>query len=121
MQRQESESEEQWNLSQIRPRPSRLNAKPIGSVVRRLMAQSGYGQTQANEQLASHWKHAVGETLASLTRPGKISRGILLVHAADSATMQELVFQKRQIVSALQRAMPESKLTDIRARIGPIA
>jgi len=116
----EQAKEEAWNLAQIKQRRSRLNAKPIGSVVRRLMAQSGYGQTQGFSQLAENWSNAVGPTLSKVTRPGVVSRGILNVHVANSAAMQELYFQKRKIVAVLAKKMPEAGVTDIKARVGPI-
>ncbi len=112
-----SEQEEHWHLSQIRQRPSRLSAKPIGSVVRRLMAQSGYGQTQVSQQLAELWQSAAGDALAGLTRPGKLSRGVLLVLVSDSATLQELTFQKRKILSKLQQAAPQFNIRDLKPRV----
>lgn len=109
--------EEQWELSQIRQFKSRLNAKPIGSVMRKLMTQRGYGQTQAAEQLAEYWPLAAGEVLAVQTRPGNVSRGILTVHVTDSVAMQELNFVKKQIIARLQKELPEMKISGIRGRI----
>ncbi len=115
------EEQEQWNLAQIRQRRSRLTAKPIGSVVRRLMTQSGYGQTQAVQVLREKWAEAVGPTLAPRSSPGNLTRGVLQVHVADSATMQELSFCKRQIIQSLRSALPDSNITDIRPRVGTIS
>lgn len=113
-----SKEEEEWNLAQIKQRKSRLHAKKIGSVVRRLMSQSGYGQVQANEQLLNAWSDAVGSTLSPLTRPGKISRGVLSVLVANSATAQELAFQKRQVISRLAKTLPSAQIRDIKPRVG---
>lgn len=115
-----TEEQERAMLSNIRTRPSRLNAKPIGSVMRRLMSQRGYGQTAAVEALHQHWQQAVGETLGGLTRPGNISRGVLQVFAANSTAIQELAFVKRQVLRALNQQAPQLKIRDIKARIGPV-
>ncbi|MCA9133767.1 MAG: DUF721 domain-containing protein, partial [Planctomycetales bacterium] len=89
-----AEQREAWDLAQIRQRRSHLHAKPIGSVVRRLMASTGYGETQAVEQLRQQWNAAVGEQLAGMTRPGNVARGVLYVYVSNSAVMQELHFRR---------------------------
>ena len=113
-----SDDEEAWNLSQIRQRRSRLNARPIGSMIRTLMARSGYGQTQAVEELAEQWCAAAGPTLAATTRPGNISRGVLQVWVADSSSLQELHMCKKQVLAALKSSLPQAGIVDIRARVG---
>jgi len=112
-----SKEEEAWNLGQIRQYGSRLNAKPIGSVIRQLMARSGYGQTQAAEALLESWRQAAGPALAKSTRPGNISRGVLQIFVADSSSLQELHLCKKQLVAAMNSAMPQAGITDIRARV----
>ncbi len=114
------EQQEAWDLSQIKQRHSRLNAKPIGSVIRNLMARRGYGQTQAIDELLHHWRQAVGPTLANSTRPGNVSRGVLQVWVADSPSLQELSMCKRQVLQALQTAMPQAGFVDLRPKIGAI-
>ncbi len=109
--------EDEWHLASIQQRASRLNAKPIGSVVKNLMRRRGYGQTQASDRLASAWATAVGEELASVSRPGNISKGNLIVFVANSACLQELHLRKRQVMRSLQAQLPEMGLKDIRPRI----
>ncbi len=111
------EEQEAWELAQIRQRPSRVTPKPIGNVVRRLMTRSGYGQTQAAQQLQDNWAAAVGPELAQRSRAGSISRGILTIHVSDSPTMQEIYFLKRKLIAKLQAEMPSAKIKNIRTRI----
>lgn len=111
------EEVEKWNLSQIRQQRSRLRAKPISSVMRTLMARSGYGQTKSNERLAESFRIAAGEPLASYARPGNINRGVLQVHVANSTVLQEFHFSKRQILKKLQAEIPEANIKDLRAKI----
>ncbi len=112
------EDEEAWNLSQIRQQRSRLHAKPIGSMIRSLMARRGYGQTQAVDELQSRWREAAGEVLGSCSRAGNVSRGVLQVFVADSSALQELHLCKKQILAALQSSLPQANIRDFRARVG---
>ncbi|MFN3190943.1 MAG: DUF721 domain-containing protein [Aureliella sp.] len=112
------QTDEEWDLASIRQRPSRLTPKPIGSVVKRLLAQRGYGETQSNQRLADEWARAAGSNLAQLTRPANIVRGNLVVYAQNSAAMQELAFSQQQILKALQQSLPEMNIKGIRPRIG---
>ncbi len=109
---------EAWELATIRQRRSRLVAKPIGSVVRRLMESSSYGETQAAAHLQAAWEKAVGPVLAKLSRPGNITRGALQIHVANSAAMQEIHFCRKQILSSLQASPVAEKITDLKIRIG---
>lgn len=111
------EQEEAWNLSQIRQQRSRLNAKPIGSMIRTLMARNGYGQTQAAEALEEQWRVAAGPTLAGASRPGTISRGVLQVLVSNSSALQELHMCKKQILQSLTAAMPQAGIRDLRGRV----
>ena len=119
---QELSEEEQWDLEMVRRRQrgTRLNPVPIRSVMQKLVAQRGYGQTEVANQLGDAWAKAAGEALAPLTRPGKVSRGVLLVIAENSAAMQELAFQKRRVLESLNASLSEMKITDIRTRVGRI-
>lgn len=111
---------EAWNLAQIQQRGSNLHAKPIASVMRKLMSQRGYAAIQATNDLSTRWKEIVGEVLAELTCPGNISRGTLLVMVNDSGAMQELSFRKKQILAALKVKLPEAKIEDLRFRVGKV-
>jgi len=111
------EQQEQWELQQIKQGNSRLFARPIGSVMRKLLAEKGYAAVQASQELADAWPQAAGESLARFTRPGKLSRGVLLVEVANSLVLQEIHFEKSRILKALQTALPAHKFNDLRFRV----
>lgn len=113
-----AEQQEAWNLAQIHQRRSRLVAKPIGGVIRRLLSSSGYAESQSAAQLQAQWEQAVGPQLAKLSRPGNVSRGVLLVEVANSALMQEIHFRKKQILTAFHGQAATQKITGLRIRIG---
>ncbi len=111
---------EAWNLAQIHQRRSNLHAKPIGSVIRKLMSQRGYAAIQATSELHEKWGEIVGEVLAQRTCPGNVSRGTLLVIVNDSGSMQELSFRKKQILAELKAKLPEAKVEELRFRVGKV-
>jgi predicted nucleic acid-binding Zn ribbon protein len=94
--------------------------KSIGNVIAQLITARGYGRIQADENFGDAWKAAAGELLAKFTTPGKLRRGVLEVTVANSMTVQELTFQKQQILKQLQTNLPDAKIRDLRFRIGSI-
>ena len=111
------EEVERWELAQIKQGHSRLFARPIGSVMRKLLAEKDYGAAQSAQDLADVWTRIAGPTLAPVTRPGKVSKGVLLVEVANSLALQEIHFQKTKLLKALQTELPAHKVTDLRFRI----
>lgn len=112
------EQQEQFELQQIKQRPSPYYAKPIGRAIKQVMVRSGLGQTQAAEQLLTAWAAAAGPTLSSMTRPGNVSRGVLQVFVRDSSALQELHLCRKQILAALTQSMPQLNIKDIKGRVG---
>jgi len=86
--------------------------------VRRLLARKGFAQIGQRQELEAAWKRIIPEEFQERTRCGRLLRGVLEVTVADSLTLSELTFQKRQLL----RSLAESKLTttikDLRFRIG---
>jgi hypothetical protein len=99
------------------PRHSDPGPLAIGSVVSRLMARAGYDREQGSAALASAWAEAAPEPLRGSSRPGRVRRGVLEVFVSHSAHVQELGFQKRDVVARLQTLVPDAGITDIRCRL----
>jgi predicted nucleic acid-binding Zn ribbon protein len=94
--------------------------KKIGDVLAQLITLRGYGRFQANAELAAAWEAAAGESLARCSRAGLVRRGRLEVIVSNSTTMQELSFQKQQILAELIRHLPDARIRDLRFRVGTI-
>ena len=105
-----------WLTSQVRP-AARSAPKPISEVLSRLMTRRGYANVQTNFEWGEAWKKAAG-SLAGRTRPGRLKNGVLEIVVQDSATLQELTFQKRQLLAALSQLVPQHKVKDLRLKIG---
>lgn len=93
-------------------------AKPIGEVLSRLMSRRGYAQVQQTSDLQAAVGRAVGRSLEKDCRPGKLSRGVLEIYVRNSTVLQELTFQKKQVLGKL--AQTEEKIRDLRFRVGQI-
>ena len=89
----------------------------IGRLVSRLMARTGYDREQGTAALAAAWEAAAPAALKGVSRPGLVRRGVLEVFVRHSAHVQELGFQKRDVVSRLQTLAPDAGITDIRCRL----
>ncbi len=89
----------------------------IGTIVSQLMSRRGYASVATENALTDSIAKSVGPVMAASITVGKLSRGVLQVYAVDSVVMQELTFQKQQILKALSKDHPQAKITDIRFRL----
>ncbi|QDT01638.1 hypothetical protein K227x_00050 [Rubripirellula lacrimiformis] len=81
------------------------------------MSRRGYARTGVNEHLMESIRAAVGEALAESCQVGNLRAGVLQVFVSDSVTLQEMNFQKRQILRRFEKDLSGNKVTDIRFRI----
>jgi predicted nucleic acid-binding Zn ribbon protein len=92
----------------------------IGNVLSELMARRGYGRIQSAAASDAAWREAAGPLAAKYTRPGQIRRGTLEVVVANSTLMQELGFQKSELLKKLAESLPDEGIKNIRFRVGNI-
>jgi predicted nucleic acid-binding Zn ribbon protein len=95
--------------------------QPIGRIVSRLLARTGYDREQASDMLAAAWRAAVPAELAAHARPGLVRRGVLEVFVTHSAIVQEFSFHKQALLAALRVSLPAAGITDIRCRLSEAA
>jgi len=103
----------QRTLYGVRPKKAR-------SLVNQLLTRRGIAQQQHNQQLRSNWDAAVGPKWNQLSLAGNISRGVLEVTVANSMVNQQLTFEKKKLLTTMQKLMPEAKLKDLRFRVGNV-
>lgn len=94
------------------------HARKIGSIINQLMSRRGYAQVQTSNEMERVFRKVVGAQLANTCRPGNVRNGSLEVTVSDSVSIQELSFQKRALIKALQKEFPQSGIKDIRYRVG---
>src|SRR5271166_5705245 len=103
----------------IRRDPQTRGPEGIGDILGRLFIARGWGRRQGRLQLERAWAEAVGPLHAAHTRPGGIRRGVLEVVVDNAVLLQELAhFEKRRLLEALRRRLPNTPLSDLRFRAG---
>ena len=95
--------------------------KAIGKILAQLIPARGYGRIKATANFAEAWQTAVGPALAKFTLPGQVRRGILEITVANSMMIQELTFQKQQLLTKLKTQLPDAKINDLKFRVGKIS
>jgi hypothetical protein len=91
--------------------------RPIGSVMSRLLARTGYDRQQGAEGLAAAWQEAAPASLRGCSQAGLVRRGVLEVFVSHSALVQEMGFHKREVLERLGRLAPDEGIVDIRCRV----
>ena len=81
------------------------------------MSRRGYAQVAANEQLFQLIATVLDESLHASIQVGNLRGGVLHIFAADSVTLQELNFQKRQILKRIQQEKSFQNIAELRFRI----
>jgi predicted nucleic acid-binding Zn ribbon protein len=92
----------------------------IGNVLSELMSRRGYARIQGAATYEAAWSEAAGPLTAKYTRPGQLRCGTLDVVVANSTLMQELGFQKQDLLNALARLLPGGGVKNLRFRVGNI-
>ena len=92
----------------------------IGNVLSELMARRGYGRIQSAAAYEAAWRAAAGPLAAKYTRPSQVRRGTLEIVVANSTLVQELGFQKQELLEALVKALPDEGIQNLRFRVGNI-
>ena len=93
------------------------SATPIGSIMSKLLARTGYAREQSSSQLEGIWEQVVPETLREKSRATTIKRGLLEVLVTHSALVQEMSFHKRKVIEQLTQLIPQAAISDIRCRV----
>ena len=92
----------------------------IGNILSELMARRGFARIQSTEALETAWRQAAGPLAAQYTRVGNMRRGTLEIVVANSTLVQELGYQKHDILASLQQLLPDEGIKCLRFRAGNI-
>ena len=94
--------------------------RKIAEVLTDLFAQRGYAQIKAVDDCQEAWAHIVGD-LKSFSHAGEVKQGVLQVIVSNSVIMQELTFRRQELVTELQRMLPQHRITSLCFRVGSVA
>ena len=94
--------------------------RAIGDVLTEVMARRGYARVQCAAAYDEAWREAAGPLAAKYSRPGSLRRGTLEVIVANSTLVQELGFQKHDLLKSLAGLLPDEGIENIRFRVGSV-
>ena len=99
-----------------------------GAAMRLPGALAGDLATAAPERLgpvrriAAVWDDAVGEQLARVAQPARLTRdGTLVVHAADASWVHAITLEQRTIMRRLATVLGDAAPSALRVEVGPIS
>jgi predicted nucleic acid-binding Zn ribbon protein len=95
--------------------------QPIGDILSEIVARRGCACVQSVEALEAAWSEAAGALAAGYTQVGSLRRGTLEVTVAHSTLMQELRFQKQEILEKLIKRLPGGQIKDLRFHTGNVS
>ncbi len=99
-----------------------LSRKPrkVGNVLAQLVRLRGYAQIRKSDEQEKVWRAVVGPDLSRVTQFLKLSRGTFHVLLANSLLMQEFTFRKEELLEAVQSALPNAGVKQLRFKVGKI-
>lgn len=100
---------------------ARGRPRAIRETLSTLLARRGCADVAGAAEREQAWGQVVGPALAACTRVGMVRRGVLEIVVSNSAALQELTLQKRQLLQGMAAALPDQPLRDLRFRVGTTA
>lgn len=90
----------------------------LSDILSGLVSQFGIGRKREDE-LEEFWEEIAGET-APYSTVGGVRRGVLEILVSDAIFMQELLFQKEELLQRFRERFPEDRFEDLRFRVGAV-
>ena len=92
----------------------------IGNVIRDMLKNHRLETDTSLIRVWDVWEEAVGEVIATNTRPAAFKGDLLIVNATSSSWLQQLRFLKPEIIQKINHALGEVPVKDIKFKIGPV-
>lgn len=108
------------NKELLRRQVNYRGPRRMSDAVNDLLARRGYARMQDATDQQKAWCEAVGKQLAADSRVGPLRGGVFEVTVRNSAVLQELTFQKRQIIRKLAGLVQGITIQDLKFRVGVI-
>lgn len=93
---------------------SRARPERLGDLLRGYLSESGLEERLAEAEAVPDWESRVGEAIAAVTTPLRVSRGTLVVAVRSSVWLMELQMMERQIRTALNEGRQRGRILKIR-------
>ncbi len=86
----------------------------LGKSIKDLLNQTGLDKGIAQQNAIEIWPEIVGSKISKKTEPTEIEHGIMVVKTETPAWRQELQFQKKEIINAINKKLTKKIIKDIR-------
>lgn len=90
----------------------------IAQLIDNWFESKNYTQRRRNFDVFHNWNDIVGNDIGRNTEPVKFYNDVLVIKVKNSVWTQELQYLKPQLLEKIRRSFPETKITDLRFRIG---
>ncbi len=100
----------------------RFERKPKSSaeLLSKLISRRGFTQELFQDELQAAWQKVTGARYAGKTQATLIRRGILEIIVDSSPALQQLGFEKAQLLQQIREALPNAGIRALRFRVGTI-
>ena len=92
----------------------RQGPTPVGSALGEFLERAGLAERIEEARVVPEWEERVGEAIAAVTRPDRVSRGTRFVAVRSSAWLMELKLMEAEIVRRLNAGRDRGKISRIR-------
>jgi predicted nucleic acid-binding Zn ribbon protein len=96
----------------------RKGPTPLGEALGKFLEESGLVERIEEASIVPEWEERVGEAIARVTRPARVSHGTLFVAVRSSAWMMELNMMRGEILRRLNAGRQRGKIQQIRFFMG---
>jgi hypothetical protein len=86
----------------------------VADILPGLVQQNGWEMQLDLHSIFDTWEKVVDSEAANHCRPLKITRGTLWLEADNSAWLQQLRYQKNQLLDAINNSLKKSRIEDIK-------
>ncbi|MBI4720913.1 MAG: DUF721 domain-containing protein [Chitinivibrionia bacterium] len=86
----------------------------VSDILPAILKKIGLTQRLEEKEILSLWAEVAGDEIAARTRAVKYARGVLHVHVAHGAWMQELHFMEQEILKKFAEKAPGARIQKIR-------
>lgn len=91
----------------------RKGPTPLGQALEKLLEETGLGERIEEARVVPEWEERVGEAIAKVTRPSRVSRGTLFVAVRSSAWLMELKMMQSEIIRRLNAGRKRGRIESI--------
>lgn len=88
--------------------------EPLGDALQRFLAETNLGEKMEKASIVPEWPEKVGEAIAAVTTPLRVSGGTLLVGVRSSTWLMELSMMEREILRRLNEGRQRGRIERIR-------